>query len=54
MRISRPAAALALGGSVALGALAVPAAHAAPAGDGCRSLGVANLYGEFVEDDDTH
>ncbi|MEW1907976.1 choice-of-anchor A family protein [Kitasatospora sp. NPDC085895] len=54
MRMSRPAAALALGGSLALGALAVPAAHAAPAGSTCRSLGTATLYGEFVEGDDTH
>ncbi|MCU7822396.1 choice-of-anchor A family protein [Kitasatospora sp. DSM 101779] len=54
MRISRPAAALALGGSLALGALSAPAAHAAPVGGSCRSLGTANLYGEFVEGDDTH
>ncbi|MFJ3790785.1 choice-of-anchor A family protein [Kitasatospora sp. NPDC090091] len=63
MRIPVPAAALALGGSLALAglvapiALPAPAAHAAEAGAPaaqCRSLGVANLYGEFVEGDDTH
>ncbi|MFG2822282.1 choice-of-anchor A family protein [Kitasatospora sp. NPDC048365] len=53
MRISVSAAALALGGSLALGALVAPAAHAVP-GEQCQSLGVANLYGEFVEGDDTH
>ncbi|WP_395293974.1 choice-of-anchor A family protein [Kitasatospora hibisci] len=66
MRIPVPAAALALGGSLALAGLAapialvVPAAHAAGPGAAgasaapCRSLGVASLYGEFVEGDDTH
>ncbi|WP_035794170.1 choice-of-anchor A family protein [Kitasatospora mediocidica] len=60
MRISVPAAALALGGSLALGAFVAPAAQATPAapvvppGQSCQSLGVANLYGEFVEGDDTH
>ncbi|MCX5210312.1 choice-of-anchor A family protein [Kitasatospora sp. NBC_00240] len=54
MRISVPAAALALGGSLALGALLAPASHATEAGRQCQSLGVANLYGEFVEGDDTH
>ncbi|MFJ9609267.1 choice-of-anchor A family protein [Kitasatospora sp. NPDC101176] len=56
MRIPTSAAALAVGGSLALAGLAAPAAHAAgpaPAQE-CRSLGVANLYGEFVEGDDTH
>ncbi|MFC9330218.1 choice-of-anchor A family protein [Kitasatospora sp. NPDC057015] len=54
MRISVPAVALALGGSLALGAFLAPASQAAPAGQQCQSLGVANLYGEFVEGDDTH
>ncbi|MFE7564722.1 choice-of-anchor A family protein [Kitasatospora sp. NPDC057500] len=54
MRISVPAAALALGGSLVLAALVAPAtAHAADPNQ-CLSLGVANLYGEFVEGDDTH
>jgi choice-of-anchor A domain-containing protein len=52
MRISVSAAAFALGGSLVLGAFAAPAAVAAP--QNCRSLGVANLYGEFVEGDDSH
>ncbi|WP_328954677.1 choice-of-anchor A family protein [Kitasatospora purpeofusca] len=53
MRISVPAAALALGGSLVLAGLVAPAAaHAAPSQ--CLGLGVANLYGEFVEGDDTH
>lgn len=59
MRISVPAAApvaaLALGGALVLGAaLAAPAAQAAPAGTTCQTLGTADLYGEFVEGDDTH
>ena len=54
MRISVPAVALALGGSLALGAPALPAHATEGAGQQCRSLGVANLYGEFVEGDDTH
>lgn len=55
MRIPKPAAALALGGSLALAGLAAPVAQAAPQpGEQCRSLGVANLYGEFIEGDDTH
>ncbi|MFC8454670.1 choice-of-anchor A family protein [Kitasatospora sp. NPDC057223] len=54
MRISVPAAALALGGSLALGVLALPAHATEGAGQQCQSLGVANLYGEFVEGDDTH
>ncbi|MFE6750315.1 choice-of-anchor A family protein [Kitasatospora purpeofusca] len=53
MRISVPAAALALGGSFVLAGLVAPAAaQAAPTQ--CLNLGVANLYGEFVEGDDTH
>ncbi|GAA1958878.1 choice-of-anchor A family protein [Kitasatospora viridis] len=55
MRISVPAAALALGGSLALGTLAAPAAFAAqqPA---CQTqgLGVAGQYGEFIEGNDSH
>ncbi|MGW6919521.1 choice-of-anchor A family protein [Kitasatospora sp. NPDC054939] len=55
MRITKPAAALAVGGSLALAAVVAPAGHAAPTtGEQCRSLGVANLYGEFIEGDDTH
>ncbi|WP_405019659.1 choice-of-anchor A family protein [Kitasatospora sp. NBC_00070] len=54
MRISVPAAALALGGSLALGALVAPAALAVPAAENCRTFGTANLYGEFVEGNDTH
>ena len=54
MRISVPAVALALGGSLALGAFAAPARAAEGAGQQCQSLGVANLYGEFIEGDDTH
>ncbi|MER5865393.1 choice-of-anchor A family protein [Kitasatospora sp. NPDC002040] len=54
MRISVPAAALALGGSLALGVLAVPTALAAPAAENCRTFGTANLYGEFIEGNDTH
>ncbi|MFJ2190979.1 choice-of-anchor A family protein [Kitasatospora sp. NPDC087861] len=54
MRISTSAAALAVGGSLALAGLIAPAAHAADSGQECRSLGVANLYGEFIEGDDTH
>ncbi|MFF2659524.1 choice-of-anchor A family protein [Kitasatospora sp. NPDC058032] len=53
MRISVPAAALALGGSLVLAGLVAPAAQAADPNQ-CLSLGVANLYGEFVETDDTH
>ncbi|GAA1216852.1 hypothetical protein GCM10009665_03420 [Kitasatospora nipponensis] len=60
MRISVPAAALALGGSLALGALVAPAALATPAvpvtpaAATCQGFGVAGLYGEFVEGDDSH
>ncbi|MFJ9950598.1 choice-of-anchor A family protein [Kitasatospora sp. NPDC091207] len=54
MRIPTPAAALALGGSLALAGLIAPAAHATEPGQQCQSLGVANLYGEFIEGDDTH
>ncbi|MEV7596676.1 choice-of-anchor A family protein [Kitasatospora sp. NPDC089797] len=57
MRISTSAAALAAGGSLALAALIAPAAHAVGtvgSDQECRSLGVANLYGEFIEGDDTH
>ncbi|MEV7216158.1 choice-of-anchor A family protein [Kitasatospora cineracea] len=56
MRKSISAAAVALGGSLALAALVVPtAATAAPASGGtCFDLGVAGKYGEFVEGDDTH
>ncbi|MBP0449999.1 choice-of-anchor A family protein [Kitasatospora sp. RG8] len=54
MRIPTPAAALAVGGSLALAALVAPAAHAGEPGRPCQSLGVANLYGEFIEGDDTH
>lgn len=54
MRISAPISALALGGSLALGLAVAPAALAAPAPQPCQSLGTANLYGEFVEGDDTH
>lgn len=56
MRTSISAAAVALGGSLALAALVVPtAATAAPAQGGtCFDLGVAGKYGEFVEGDDTH
>ncbi|MER6395669.1 choice-of-anchor A family protein [Kitasatospora sp. NPDC001603] len=54
MRIPTPAAALALGGSLALAGLIAPAAHAAEPGRQCQSLGVANLYGEFIEGDDSH
>ncbi|WP_224275287.1 choice-of-anchor A family protein, partial [Streptomyces sp. LS1784] len=54
MRISTSAAALAVGGSLALAGLVAPAAHAADPAQECRSLGVANLYGEFIEGDDTH
>ncbi|MEV7782031.1 choice-of-anchor A family protein [Kitasatospora sp. NPDC088351] len=54
MRIHIPAAALALGGSLALAGLIAPAAHATGSGEQCQSLGVANLYGEFIEGDDTH
>ncbi|GAA1136313.1 choice-of-anchor A domain-containing protein [Kitasatospora gansuensis] len=53
MRISVPAAALALGSSLALGALVAPTALAVPAAT-CPTLGVADLYGEFIEGDDTH
>lgn len=57
MRISTSAAALAVGGSLALASLIAPAAQAVgtTGTDGqCRTLGVANLYGEFIEGDDTH
>ncbi|MFJ7247175.1 choice-of-anchor A family protein [Kitasatospora sp. NPDC098652] len=57
MRIPTSAAALAVGGSLALAALIAPAAQAAgtvAADEQCRNLGVANLYGEFIEGDDTH
>ncbi|SOB81580.1 choice-of-anchor A family protein [Streptomyces sp. 1331.2] len=54
MRISTSAAALAVGGSLALAGLVAPAAQAVGANQECRGLGVANLYGEFIEGDDTH
>ncbi|MGW2398276.1 choice-of-anchor A family protein [Kitasatospora sp. NPDC001664] len=54
MRISVPAAALLLGSSLALAPLTVPTASAVPNGDQCAGLGVANLYGEFIEGDDSH
>ncbi|WP_406204487.1 choice-of-anchor A family protein [Kitasatospora sp. NBC_01560] len=54
MRIPTPAAALALGGSLALAALVTPVAQAAEPGQQCQTLGVANLYGEFIEGDDHH
>ncbi|MFF2352249.1 choice-of-anchor A family protein [Kitasatospora sp. NPDC058115] len=54
MRISVPAAALALGGSLVLAGLVAPATAYAADPNQCLSLGVANLYGEFVEGDDTH
>ncbi|MFJ6621699.1 choice-of-anchor A family protein [Kitasatospora sp. NPDC091335] len=54
MRIPISAAALAVGGSLALAGLIAPAAHAADPAQECRGLGVANLYGEFIEGDDTH
>ncbi|MFG2908218.1 choice-of-anchor A family protein [Kitasatospora sp. NPDC048286] len=54
MRISTSAAALAVGGSLALAGLVAPAAQAVGADQECRSLGVANLYGEFIEGNDTH
>ncbi|MFH9353747.1 choice-of-anchor A family protein [Kitasatospora sp. NPDC017646] len=57
MRIFTSAAALAVGGSLALAGLIAPAAQAVGAvgaDQECRSLGVANLYGEFIEGDDTH
>lgn len=54
MRIPTSAAALAVGGSFVLAGLVAPAAQAADPGQECRSLGVANLYGEFIEGNDTH
>ncbi|BAJ31332.1 MULTISPECIES: choice-of-anchor A family protein [Kitasatospora] len=56
MRKSISAAAVALGGSLALAALVVPtAATAAPTTGGtCFDLGVAGKYGEFIEGNDTH
>ncbi|GGQ73019.1 choice-of-anchor A family protein [Kitasatospora griseola] len=55
MRKSISAAAVALGGSLALAALVVPTpATASPADGACFSLGVAGRYGEFIEGDDTH
>ncbi|MFB7944131.1 choice-of-anchor A family protein [Kitasatospora phosalacinea] len=56
MRKSISAAAVALGGSLALAALVVPTtATAAPATGGtCFDLGVAGKYGEFIEGNDTH
>ncbi|MEU8511319.1 choice-of-anchor A family protein [Kitasatospora sp. NPDC048722] len=54
MRISTSVAALAVGGSLALAGLVAPAAQAVGADQECRGLGVANLYGEFVEGDDHH
>ncbi|GAA2100242.1 hypothetical protein GCM10009759_32870 [Kitasatospora saccharophila] len=56
MRKSISAAAVALGGSLALAALVVPtAATAAPTtGSTCFDLGVAGKYGEFIEGNDTH
>jgi len=56
MRKSISAAAVALGGSLALAALVVPtAATAVPTTGGtCFDLGVAGKYGEFIEGNDTH
>ncbi|MGW1174794.1 choice-of-anchor A family protein [Kitasatospora sp. NPDC002543] len=54
MRIPISAAALAVGGSLALAGLVAPAAQAVGTDQECRGLGVANLYGEFIEGDDTH
>ncbi|MFJ5925336.1 choice-of-anchor A family protein [Kitasatospora sp. NPDC092948] len=55
MRKSISAAAVALGGSLALAALVVPTPATAAPGEGtCLSLGVAGKYGEFIEGDDTH
>ncbi|MBO1417013.1 choice-of-anchor A family protein [Streptomyces sp. FH025] len=54
MRIPISAAALAVGGSLALAGLTMPAAHAVGTDQECRGLGIANLYGEFIEGDDTH
>ncbi|MGW4381986.1 choice-of-anchor A family protein [Kitasatospora sp. NPDC004531] len=55
MRKSISAAAVALGGSLALAALVVPTSATAAPGEGsCFSLGVAGKYGEFIEGDDTH
>ncbi|MFD8595777.1 choice-of-anchor A family protein [Kitasatospora sp. NPDC059646] len=55
MRTSLSAAAMALGGSLALAALVVPTAASAAPGEGaCVNLGVAGKYGEFIEGDDTH
>ncbi|WP_033212565.1 choice-of-anchor A family protein [Kitasatospora phosalacinea] len=56
MRKSISAAAVALGGSLALAALVVPTtATASPTRGGtCFDLGVAGKYGEFIEGDDTH
>ncbi|MBV2151456.1 choice-of-anchor A family protein [Kitasatospora sp. SUK 42] len=54
MRIPISAAALAVGGSLALAGLTMPAAHAVGTDQECRSLGIANGYGEFIEGDDTH
>ncbi|MFJ8625269.1 choice-of-anchor A family protein [Kitasatospora sp. NPDC093550] len=54
MRISTTAAALAVGGSLALAGLVAPLAQAVGTDQECRGLGVANLYGEFIEGDDTH
>ncbi|KDN82673.1 hypothetical protein KCH_55880 [Kitasatospora cheerisanensis KCTC 2395] len=45
---------MALGGSLALAALVVPTAAAAPGEGTCFNLGVAGKYGEFIEGDDTH
>ncbi|PJN21666.1 choice-of-anchor A family protein [Kitasatospora sp. CB02891] len=55
MRKSISAAAVALGGSLALAALVVPTTATAAPGEGeCLTLGVAGKYGEFIEGDDTH
>ncbi|MFF0392714.1 choice-of-anchor A family protein [Kitasatospora sp. NPDC004615] len=55
MRKSISAAAVALGGSLALAALVAPTPATASPGEGnCFSLGVAGKYGEFIEGDDTH
>ncbi|MGW3042704.1 choice-of-anchor A family protein [Kitasatospora sp. NPDC001159] len=54
MRIFTSAAALAVGGSLVLAGLLAPAAQAVGADQECHGLGVANLYGEFIEGDDTH
>ncbi|QKW22037.1 choice-of-anchor A family protein [Kitasatospora sp. NA04385] len=56
MRKSISAAAVALGGSLALAALVVPTTATAspPQGGTCFDLGTAGKYGEFIEGNDTH